>query len=464
MSTCATKLAEHVLRLRHEDVPAHVRRQAGKLITDAIGAGIFGAATPQGDAIFSIARLHYRQGSAPIWGRAEELEAAGAALVNAAQAHSFELDDYVPAGKTHPGAVIVPAALAIASEDTTGEELVTAVVAAYDVMCRVAFAFPPNLARRRGFHITGVSGPFGSAAVAGRLLGLDQAELASAFGIAASCAAGIFAFSAQGAMTKPLHAGRAAEGGILAARLAQAGFQGPTDALEAEDGGLLNAVSEDPRASELTKELGERFDIARAAIKPYPCCGSIHSSIDAIFALQHEHGLTTDEVESIVVHNAAGVITQCGFDYTGGGGALEAQMSLQYCLAAALVDGRVGLGQFSPERRRDPQLLELSSRVEFRVDPAIDAIYPSSFPAFISVKRHNGTTLEARVPAPLGTPEYPIDDADLRAKFVDLTKDAVSPADRDRLLHVMGDLDSAGDLSVITDIVRRSGTPLEVTL
>jgi 2-methylcitrate dehydratase PrpD len=460
VSTCAGLLARHVLSLRHEDVPAEVRRHAVRLVTDAVGAGIYGAATPQGQAIFAQARGQYRPGDVPVWGRAEAFDAAGAALVNAAQSHAYELDDYVPAGKTHPGAIIVPAALAVAGQETTGEELVTAIVAAYDVMCRVAFAINPNSARARGFHMTGLTGPFGAAAVAGRLLGIDEDTLASAFGIAASCSAGIFAFSAEGAMTKPLHAGRAAEAGIVAARLAQQGFHGPRAALEAEDGGLLNAVSDHPRVAELTKELGERFDLARAAIKPYPCCGSIHSSIDAILELQRDHGLTADAVDSVAVHNASGVVLQCGFEYTGDGGPLEAQMSLQYCLAAALVDHRIGREQFSAQRRRDPQLLELAARVHFVLDPAIDAVYPTEFPARVVVRRADGTTVEARVPAPLGTPARPIDEAGLRAKFADLTADAMSSGDRDRLLDEMQGIDSPRAVARIIAMVPHGAQPL----
>lgn len=466
MSSCAAVLARHVLGLRHDDVPREVRRHAVKLIADALSAGIYGAETPPGQAIFAQARAQYRTGAAPVWGRSHALDAAGSALVNAAQAHAYELDDYMPAGKTHPGAVIVPAAFAVADGDTTGEELVTAVVAAYDVMCRVAFAINPTSARGRGFHMTGLTGPFGAAAVAGRLLKLDETALISAVGIAASCSAGIFAFSAEGAMTKPLHAGRASEAGVVAARLAAQGLLGPTAALESESGGLLNAVSDDPRVWELTKDLGDRFDLADVAIKPYPCCGSIHSSIDAIFELQRDHALTADEVESIAVHNASGVILQCGFEYTGDGGPLEAQMSLQYCLAAALVDGRIGREQFSARRRHDARLQAVASRVDFVLDPRIEELYPNEFPARVRVRRSDGTTIESRISAPLGTPRRPIDDAGLRSKFLDLTAETMSSADRDRLLHAIQQIDSSHGIAEMIDILRDAASaaadPLEV--
>lgn len=463
MSTCASTLARHILDLRAGDVPDDVRRHAVRLMTDLVGAGVHGSTTPQGQAIFEVARTQFAPGSASVWARGTSLDAAGAALVNAAQAHSYEMDDYVPAGKTHPGTVIIPAALAVAGDETPGSELVTTVVAAYDVMVRLAYALNPNSIRGRGFHITGVTGPVGAAAAAGRLLGLDEAQMTSAIGIAASCSAGIFAFSAEGAMTKPLHAGRAAEAGVVAARLARAGFQGPTAALEAADGGLLNAFSDDPRLDELTRDLGTRFDVASTAIKPYPCCGSIHSSIDAIFDLQREHGLESGDVDGVVVHNARGVILQCGFDYAGDGGPLEAQMSLQYCLAAALADQRIGLEQFSEARRQDPELRRLAGRIRFEIDEEIDAIYPAGFPARVGVRRRDGAALEARVPAPLGTPANPMDERRLRLKFSDLTAEVLAADARDALLDRLEELDSPREVGDLRALVGGEAPVLEPT-
>lgn len=453
MASYASQLAAHVLDLRHDHPPEGVRRHAVRLITDLLGSGIYGVGTPQGQVVFREAASRYRDQGATVWGRGVELDAAGAALVNATGAHAYELDDYLPAGKTHPGTVIIPAAFAVADPTTSGEELVTAIIGAYDVMCRVAIAIGPTSARSRGFHTTGLTGPFGAAAVAGRLLGLTNAELTSALGIAASCSAGIFAFSAEGAMTKPLHAGRAAEAGVVAARLARNGFEGPTMALEAKDGGLLKAVSDHPRAEQLIAGLGERYSLQHVAIKPYPCCGSLHSSIDAVLELRRDHGITTADIVEIEAHNARGVDLQCGFPYTAAGGPVEAQMSLQYCLAAAIVDGEIGLLQFTEQRRRDPEIIDLAARVRFVLDPEIDEIYPSGFPALVRIILRDGSTIESRIPAPLGTPENPMDEDALRSKFSDLTADAISSEARGRLLSILSTLDSTVCVGEITDML-----------
>lgn len=451
----AARLAEHVLGLRASDIPPSTRAKAVTLVLDALGNGLFGAAQRGPGLVRERARASYREGPALVWADGSRLDPAGAAMVNAAGAHGFELDDYLPAGKTHAGAVIVPVALAVAGEDTSGEELVTALVAAYDVVGRVSLAMGAASARSRGWHVTGLTGPFGAAAVAGRLLGLDPAQLVSAFGVAASCAAGTFAFSAEGAMTKCLHAGRAAEAGIDAVRLAADGFAGPTRGLDADDGGILRAVSDAPLLERLTEELGVRFDVDGIAVKPYACCGSIHSSIDAVLAMR-EAGLAADDVEEIVVGNSSSVLLQCGFEYHGGGGALEAQMSMQYSLAAALVDGTVGVAQFEDGRRQDPELLALARRVRFEVDPEIDAVYPREFPARVQVRRRSGAPLDERVPAPLGMPERPLGHAGVTAKFRELTAGLLDDVGRKRVEEAVDQLDGPGPASALPTAIADS--------
>lgn len=451
------ELAHHVIGLQPDDLPEDVRERALRSIADTLCAGIYGGSTKQGHILAEEAEGRYLPGDAYLWGRRGQLAPAGAALVNAAQAHAFELDDYLPAGKTHPGAVVVSTALALAEAQSSVDDLVVAIVAGYDAMSRVALAMNPVCARRRGFHITGLSGPFGSAATAGRLLECNVDEMVSAFGIASSCSSGTFAFTAEGSMTKPLHAGRAAEAGIVATQLARRGFHGPREPLTASDGGLLKAVSDDPRPAELVTELGSRFDIAQAAIKPYSCCGSIHSSIDAIFELRDVHGLVAKDIRSIVVHNAGGVISQCGFRYVGSGGQLEAQMSMQYCLAAAALDGQIGRRQFSDVRRQDPVLLDLARRVECVVDPEIEAQYPRRFPSRVVVQTTSGRSLESRVAAPVGTPERPLDDEAFHDKLKDLMDGLMPPALAGELIDVLDGLRESPSLTGLATVLEEVG-------
>jgi 2-methylcitrate dehydratase PrpD len=191
------------------------------------------------------------------------------------------------------------------------------------------------------------------------------------------------------------------------------------------------------------------------AVKPYACCGSIHSSIDAVLAMRNA-GLAADDVEEIVVGNSRSVLLQCGFEYHGGGGALEAQMSMQYSLAAALLDGAVGVAQFEDRRRQDPDLVALARRVRFEVDPEIDAVYPREFPARVQVRRRDGELLDERVAAPLGMPERPLGRAEVTAKFRDLIAGLLDDVGRKRLEEAVEHLDGPAPASALSAAIAES--------
>ena len=236
-----------------------------------------------------------RHGEAHVWGEATpSLRTADAALVNGTASHAFELDDYHNA-KLHPGAVVMPAAIAVAEKlDASGADLVTAIAAGYEVMIRSSLALNPSAARLRGWHLTGVCGPFGAAAACASLLKLNTEQTAWALGLAGTQGAGLWAFNADGTMSKRLHAGKAAHSGVLAAELAQLGFTGPTQIYEFEDGGVLKAFSDASDPAPLTQDLGAVYHLDKTSIKPYSCCGSTHSYIDAALALRKKLGTPWD--------------------------------------------------------------------------------------------------------------------------------------------------------------------------
>lgn len=453
MST-TSELARHVHELSLEDLPAPVRRYATVLIADAVGAGVYGSSTEVADIILRAARPRSSASTSAIWGRKEVLDAAGAALVNGTQAHACELDDYHPGAKCHPGAVVIPAAFAAAGRrQVSGPDLLLAVVAGYEVMIRASLAAGANSTRRRGWHITGLAGPFGAAAAVARLDGLDLDTFIHALGIAGSHAGGLFAFSSSGAMTKRLHAGRAAEAGVLCSDLARDGFTGPPDVLEAPDGGFIGAVSDDGDPARLTAGLTDAFALADVAIKPYSCCGSLHSSIDAVIQLVTEHDLTADDIAAITAHNASVVDQQCGFAYTGTGGLLEAQMSLQYCLAVAALDRAAFLPQFTPERIAEATVQDLSQRVGFALDPMIDTEYPRSMPARVTIRTSDGREFERSVPGPTGSSFAPWSFDEVRTKFRGITEGRIEPDRADQVLDLIEGLAELDDVRRLTDLL-----------
>ena len=409
-------VAQWVAQLDYEQLPARTREVVKCAILDTLGCGVYGYKTPWAKMLLEWARAGAGKAEATVWGDgAPSLRTADAALVNGTSAHAFELDDYHNA-KLHPGAVVVPAALAMAEKlGSDGKTLVTAIAAGYEVMIRSSLALNPSAARLRGWHLTGVCGPFGAAAACAVLMGLDAERTAWALGLAGTQGAGVWAFNADGAMSKRLHAGKAAHSGVLAAELAALGFTGPTQIYEFEDGGVLKAFSDASDPAPLTAQLGEAYRLDSISIKPYSCCGSTHSYVDAAFALREKLGTPWDVNRPVKVGLSRVVDVQCGFDYAPTN-ALNAQMSLRYIVAAALVEGQALPPQFSDEKIADPKLVKLAADLELVHDPKLDELYPKNFAAWVGAES-NGELVRVDVLDPSGSPASPIDARGITEKF-----------------------------------------------
>jgi 2-methylcitrate dehydratase PrpD len=426
-------LAEWLAQLQPREIPDGTRQAIRAMLLDTLGVALYGLDQPWTRA----ARAWAERGAEPagargalasLWGDGRRrLRPGDAALVNGVAAHAFELDDFHNA-KLHPGAVVVPAALALGEAlDAPGERLETALVAGYEVMIRAGLALDPSVARLRGWHLTGVCGGLGAAAAGAVLLGLDTERAAWALGLGGTQAAGLFAFNADGAMSKRFHPGRAAQSGVLAAELASLGFSGPTQLFETADGGFLSSFSDASRAAELTADLGVAYRLDATSFKPYSCCGSLHSYIDAALALRPKFLAARAGAPRVRAGMSRVVDVQCGFDYRPGS-ALNAQMSARYCIAAALTDGAVLPAQFAPARVASDDLVALAGAVELVPDPALDAIYPQHFIGWVEL---DGERVTVRDPS--GSPENPARDAALRQKFHSLLADRVPEASRARL-------------------------------
>lgn len=410
------ELAGWVARLRYADLPARTREVVRCAILDTTGCGLYGYQTPWAGMLLKWARNGAGKAEASVWGdAAASLRVADAALVNGTASHAFELDDYHNA-KLHAGAVVVPAAIAMAEKlDAGGEQLVTAIAAGYEVMIRSSLALNPSAARLRGWHITGICGPFGAAAACASLLGLDEEQTAWALGLAGTQGAGTWAFNADGTMSKRLHAGKAAHSGVLAAELAALGFTGPTQIYEYEDGGVLKAYSDASDPAALTRGLGSVYHLDANVIKPYSCCGSTHAYVDAALELRRKLGAPWDARRRVRVGLSKVVDVQCGFDYRPGS-ALNAQMSLRYIIAAALAEGQVLPPQFADNKLSDPALLALAASLELVHDPELDKLYPVHFTGWVAAER-DGDWIRADILDPTGSPASPIDATGITEKF-----------------------------------------------
>jgi 2-methylcitrate dehydratase PrpD len=414
--TPTLELAAWISNLRYEDLPERTREVVRGALLDTLGCGVYGYATPWAKALLEWARAGGGKAEATVWGdAARSLRAADAALVNGTSSHAFELDDYHQA-KLHAGAVVIPAALAIAEKlGSDGKALVTAIAAGYEVMIRSSLASNPSATRLRGWHITGVYGPFGAAAACAVLMGLDAERTAWALGLAGTQGAGVWAFNADGAMSKRLHAGKAAHSGVMAAELAELGFTGPTQIYEYHDGGVLKAYSDASDPAPLTADLGRVWHVESNSVKPYSCCGSTHAYVDAARTLREKLGTPWDTKRPVRVGLARVVDVQCGFDYRPST-ALNAQMSARYVVAAALMEGQALPPQFADEKISDAALVDLAQNLELIHDPALDKLYPVHFAGWIEAKSGKDW-VRADVLDPSGSPASPIDARGITEKF-----------------------------------------------
>ena len=445
-------LAEFASRLRLADVPAPTLERVRACLLDTIGCVGLGSRQEWSRIVNEWVRRQGGVEQAGLWTTDFRGPAASVALGIGTMAHAFDLDDYHNA-KLHPSAPVVPAALAVAeARGLSGERALAAIVAGSEVMIRVSLAAGPGPARMRGWHLTAVCGTLGAAAAVANLLELSPAQTASALGLAGTQSGGLWAFTADGSQSKRFHPGRSAQSGIIAAELAELGYEGPVQILEAADGGLLAALSPSPDPARAVAGLGEVFEYGRTSIKPYAACGSLHSSVDAVLDLAREENLQADQVERMVMGTSSVVVRQCGFEYQPLG-VLQAQMSAQYVLAIALLDRACLVAQFEPDRLRDPAVLDLARRVEIVEDETIEREYPAKYSTVVDFVLKDGRRISRRVEEPRGSDLRPLSQAEVREKFDLIAAGAWSAERREAIANRVARLETLGSARELTDLL-----------
>jgi 2-methylcitrate dehydratase PrpD len=410
MTTVALRFGEFAAGLRLDDVPEAARHAAKRCLIDWWGGAVAGAV--EAPATVLVAALSPGGGRARMlpWGRGTD--ARTAALVNGAAAHTVEVDDIYSPGLYHPGVAVIAAALAAADhEGASGIRLLEGIIAGYEVSNRIARTVNP--AHYRLWHTTATVGFFGAAVAAGRVLGLDAGRMAHALTTTATFAAGLrHAFSSD-AMSKPLHAGRAAEGGVLAALGARAGLTGVPDMFEGARG-FGAAMSKDADWDRAGDGLGDEWTITRMTCKPYPCCGHTFAAIDAARAVMAE-GVDPAQIERVEAGTYRAGVEICG--NADPATPYEAKFSLPYTVALAALGRPVDLAAFAPEGLHDPELRAMMARVAVSVDAGAEAAFPALRAAEVAITTRDGTVRRFRQPTRRGDPDFPMSDADLGAKF-----------------------------------------------
>lgn len=420
MANETVQLATYAAELRYEDLPPDVVQRAKDCIADTVAVIVLGNGMPWSQIVIHYAQRIGAGGRSHILGSGgPTLHAPAAALANGTLAHAFESDNLVrPSAGVHPGATLVPPSLAIAQErGSSGRDVVLAVVAGFEVMYRIGHA-TGHSNERQGFHAPGTTGPFGAAIAAGRLLGLDAEGLTNALGIAGSLAGGLmeFARSGTGAMVKRLHLGRAAEAGVVAASLAADGFTGPRSVLEGK-AGFLHVFCPERTIEYLTQGLGTEFDTRRLCLKRFPMHMTAHTPVQAVMELQAEYGFAGAEVDRVTVDGSERMTTTNNIREPAD--VMLAQYSIPFCVALALFRDPRDPASFDDGVVQDPDIRSMCARVTMRVADPQPRIAGAST---VTIVLKDGRALTRTVEEFNGTPARPLSQAELRDKFVTLTR------------------------------------------
>lgn len=410
-------LAEYVVGLHYEDLPADVVAAARTALIDWVAVATVGSRTTrQGAAAAALAREEAGRPEALLFHDGSLTSASWAAFANGAASHAIELDDIHLPSIVHGGVAMIGAALAMAQRmQATGKQLVEALVAGFDVQYRIGEAIAAS--HYEMFHSTGTIGTFGAAAACARLLGLNVTQTQWAFGNAASQAAGLWQYLKLGDDTKLLHPAKACMNGVIAARLAAHGFTGSVDIIEGERG-FVATMSRQVDWGRITDRLGQYFKVTENGYKIHACCRHGHVTIDQTLRVAQEHDLDPDNVDHVTVKLPANSVLT--IDDPDPPTPYKAKFSVQFMVANAIRHRRVGLDAFTAERLADPVIRSLMSRVSVVEEPAFNQGFPDKWTAEVIVQTTSGRRLSARADMPLGEWNNPLPPARIETKAREL--------------------------------------------
>ena len=445
----SAQLVEHLLSLPASLLDGPLGENARMALLDTLGCGIYGAIQPWGKILREQIEHEGSSGKATLFGSRMTVAPSRAALANGTATHGFELDDIIQGALVHPGACVVPAALAVAEQTSaSGERLLLAIIAGYEMMSRLGWALGAEH-NTRGFHTTGVAGPIAATMAVGVVLGLPRDKVLAAIGIACSSAGGIKAFTqGSGGMVKRMHAGRAAETGVLACELAQRGFTGPLAAIDGHFGLIEVIGGSDTAVNALTDKLGEDYAISRVWVKAYPCCGLIHSVSNAIEIIKRDSAMTPADVKRIVVHTSKRAVEHNGDPDPQE--TMAAQYSIPYCVGAAVVKNPRDPAAFDTRVLADAEIRRVSRLTQLRIDEKLDALYPAHFAARVAVELKDQRRFESTVIDPHGTAADACDAAEIEAKFRLLAQPVADGGRIERVIGAVSDLRGSSTIAALS--------------
>jgi 2-methylcitrate dehydratase PrpD len=432
-------LARFIVESTIGDYPETVVDTAKKALLDWAGCALGAAGDPSIKLMIDLTGETGANGRASIIGSGQKTSVFQASLVNGTMSHVLDYDDAQSVVRTHPGAPLVPAVLAVAERDhLSGVGLITSLVMGYEVTIRIGEALGKEY-YERGWHATSILGRFGAAAGAGKLLGLDPSRIECALGLAATQAGGLR--DAFGTMAKSFHAGKAAMDGLLSAVLAQRGFIGPADILDSK-AGFAAAFSSEYDAEALTEGLGKKYRILSTSFKPYAACLLVHPVIDAVVSMRKEEAIDPSVISEIRITVAP--LNKKVAGNPDPEDALQAKFSLQFAASLASIYGRAHETDFTPNSVRDSSIRELMKRVRV----AVDATF-GEMETHVRIMLADGSSRERHITDPKGGPGNPMDLHEIESKFMNLARPVIGRKQADAVIetvHGIEDLDDVAEL------------------
>jgi 2-methylcitrate dehydratase PrpD len=436
----ATSLATYAATLALERIPAPIAQAARLFMLDTLAVAWAGSDAPGCPALHRMLAADGGPDQACAWGHADRLPVGDAAFLNAATASALDYDSLGRDAPVHVNVVVLPAALAVAQwQRASGRDFLAALVAGCDITCRIAASMTPP---HRGFAYTSVAGVIGAAAAAARLMRLDGATTRHALGLAFLQAGGTQQANIEPTLAKRLLAAFPARAGVLAARLAAAGFTAPASVFEGECG--LYALYQPGNPTRLTEALGQRFDSDALSIKAYPSCGCNHTAIAGTLALAHAHDLAPEDVVAVEATVTPYMARIVGSAYDPGEDPqAAAQFSLTYSIACALVRRRLGLAEIEAEAATDPRILALVPRIVVKVNADWTG---TRGPVLLRLHSRRHGWLERRVDHVPGTAESPLDPAAIDAKIAECLGRGARPLDTVRIARLRERVESLHEI------------------
>ena len=453
------ELARFCAGTKYEDIPSEAVDRAKYFAMDFIGVAARGSLEASTKTMYRFLRefCPVSKGGVII-GTKDRAPHHYAALANGTSSHSLEMDDVSNEASLHPGVAIFPAALAACEMAGKGpKRFIEAAVLGYEVMIRLGKALGPKAHYAQGFHPTGTCGAFGATIAAARVFGLTDAQTVDALGIAGSQAAGSMEFLAQGAWTKRMHPGWAAHNGIFASLLAKKGFKGPSTILEGRSG-FLHAYSPSSNHETVVEDLGRTWAITRTSIKPHSCCRYMQGPIDGILSIMKENGLGSADIGEVtlgILKAGIPIVAVPASTKYAPKTVVDAQFSMPFGAAVAILFGEASLDQFRQARVDDPRVKEMMTRVRCVEDSRPEPLYPKQWPASGKVQTKRGQTFTAWVGYPRGDPENALSWDELTTKFERLTARVYTKDRARRIARETRKLEKVGNLATWSALLQK---------